>query len=700
MKDWIDKYLAGGWPILPVQPDTKRPYHEGWNDPARAFTAAEFAPTDLIGLRLGLPFVDFDLEGAAAIFAGRVFLLGRTGAVFGRPGAEASHYLFRVDGDHGVRREDVRLPGDHAGLELRGTGHQTVVPPSPHARGPRRWAVEDPPGLVTKEELFALWRKTATAAILMALAPPRGSGAHDFCKDAAGLIAHLGVDEADAARILAAVSAFRGLNDVDAAAVVRDTYDEHAAGRPVTGGPSLRKRVVDDFAPLIDKIYDIWQPEGAERARVLDEMNARHFVARIGKDTVFGLEEDGRVFFQKKDAFRDYYEHTRVVVGKSKKGEDVVRTHAEFFIDSPRRRQYREVVFAPPPAHHDERDYNLWKGFAVEPDPRPRPEERCAKYLDHVKQVVCSGVTAHYEYLLDLMAAGVQRPGAPSEVAVVLRGARGAGKGAFVRPYGSLFGRHFAHVSDPAHVTGKFNAHLSGKVVVFADEAIWAGNHRDLAVLKRLITEETITIERKGIDAAEERNHIHLFMATNDDWSVGAGMKERRFFALEVADARAQDHAYFGEIEREMADGGRAALLAVLQARDLKGRNLRLVPQTAELRRQQENTFEGPDAWWFEKLARGEFYARRIAKDDPWPAEVDKQAFASDYAEFAGVDRRRTRSVETMLGTYMRRVLPGEVIDGRRPNNGARVWRLPSLEKCRERWCALVGWPEDHRWDS
>jgi hypothetical protein len=392
MRDWIDRYLAAGWPIVPVEPGKKRAYHAGWADPSRVFTAADFRPADLIGLRLGLPFtppdqtgprsiVDFDLEGDAAIFAGQIFLSAQTDAIFGRPGAERSHYLFRVDGDDAeIKKDDVRLPGDHAGLEIRGKGHQTVVPPSPHARGPRRWASEEPPAPATKDELLALWRKTATAAILMSLAPPRGSGAHEFCKCAAGLLAHLDADEADAERIMGAVSEFRGLNEGDALTLVRDTYEKHAAGKPTSGGPALRKSVVDSFAPLIDKIYDLWKPEAAERARVLDEMNARHLVARIGKDTVFGLEtEDGAVVFQKKVAFKDYYEHTRVVVGRNKKGEDVARTHAELFIDSPRRRQYREVVFAPPPAATDERDYNLWRGFAVEPDPRPNPDEKLEK---------------------------------------------------------------------------------------------------------------------------------------------------------------------------------------------------------------------------------------------------------------------------------------------------------------------------------
>ena len=58
------------------------------------------------------------------------------------------------------------------------------------------------------------------------------------------------------------------------------------------------------------------------------------------------------------------------------------------------------------------------------------------------------------------MANLVQHPGQPGEVAIVMRGPQGTGKGVFARALGSLVGHHFVPVSHPRHLKGNFNAHL------------------------------------------------------------------------------------------------------------------------------------------------------------------------------------------------------------------------------------------------
>ena len=73
---------------------------------------------------------------------------------------------------------------------------------------------------------------------------------------------------------------------------------------------------------------------------------------------------------------------------------------------------------------------------------------------------------------------------------MVLRGGRGTGKGVVARAIGRLFGQHFVHVSHARHLTGNFNAHLAECVLLFVDEAFWAGDKQGEAQLKRMITED------------------------------------------------------------------------------------------------------------------------------------------------------------------------------------------------------------------
>lgn len=64
------------------------------------------------------------------------------------------------------------------------------------------------------------------------------------------------------------------------------------------------------------------------------------------------------------------------------------------------------------------------------------------------------------------------------EVAVVLRGGKGVGKSFVAEHFGRLFGRHYLKVSQPGHLVGNFNSHLRDVVVLFADEAFYAGDKR------------------------------------------------------------------------------------------------------------------------------------------------------------------------------------------------------------------------------
>jgi hypothetical protein len=93
--------------------------------------------------------------------------------------------------------------------------------------------------------------------------------------------------------------------------------------------------------------------------------------------------------------------------------------------------------------------------------------------------------------------------------------------------FGSLWGRHFVTVSDAKHLVGAFNAHLRDCVVLFGDEAFFAGDKKHESVLKTLITEESVVIEAKGVDAEVYPNYVHLILASNADWVVPAGHAER-----------------------------------------------------------------------------------------------------------------------------------------------------------------------------
>jgi hypothetical protein len=326
------------------------------------------------------------------------------------------------------------------------------------------------------------------------------------------------------------------------------------------------------------------------------------------------------------------------------------------------RRQYETLVFAP--NRTVEGAYNLWRGFACEPVPGD-----CDLFLDHVRNNICNGNEEHYDYLLNWMARAVQQPDSPGEVAVVLRGGRGTGKSLFARQFGSLFGSHFLQVSDPKHLVGNFNAHLRDTIALFADEAFFAGDKKHESILKMLVTEPTLVIEAKGIDAETARNYTHLIMASNEQWVIPAGEDERRFFMLDVGSRRAQDTVYFKALVDQMNNGGREALLYLLLHRDLSSFEVRKVPQTRALREQKQITQEPYKAVMLEMLQTGVTPDPDFLKDYPnWVSVEGIVDAIKDRGEFP----RHTHGLHTRIGLYLK---PFVMLDAQGRPDTSRIKR-------------------------
>lgn len=340
---------------------------------------------------------------------------------------------------------------------------------------------------------------------------------------------------------------------------------------------------------------------------MLRELNEKHAVignlggkCRIIEDTYDHALKRFRLTKQSFEDFKNRYRHIKVKVGDDGNGNPTFKPAGSWWVDHPKRRQFERLVFLP--GHEVPDAYNLWKGFAVEAIPGDKHEP----LLKHVCEIVCAGNEEHYRYLLGWMARAVQQPDSPGEVAVVLRGKRGTGKGFFVKAFGNLFGRHFMQVSDAKHLVGSFNAHLRDCVVLFGDEAFYAGDRKHESVLKTMVTEEMLTIESKGVDVEAAPNFLHILMASNSDWVVPAGLEERRFFVLDVADHHMQDKAYFRTLRKTMDEGGSENLLHYLLTHDISDFEVRTAPNTTGLADQKAASLGPVEAELLNILQSGE----------------------------------------------------------------------------------------------
>lgn len=443
---------------------------------------------------------------------------------------------------------------------------------------------------------------------------------------------------------------------------------------------------------------DPWLRELNEKHAVIEDIGGK---CRVVSEVWDPALKRHRLSRQSFDDFRNRYMHIQVVVGQDKDGNDVRKPLGKWWLENTNRRQYRTIVFAPGKEVSD--SYNLWQGFSCE----ARPGD-CGLLLKHIKENVCQGNEELSEYVINWMARAVQEPDSPGQVALVLRGRMGAGKGVVFKHFGSLWGRHYLHVSDSKHLVGNFNSHLRDCVFLFGDEAFYAGDKKHESIMKTLITEDLLMVESKGVDAEMASNFVHLGMASNDDWVVPAGSDERRYCIIDVGDTAMQNGAYFAAIQKQMDNGGREALLHLLKTRDLSNFEVRKFPKTQALQDQKIMSMSPEEQWWFEKLNEGHLIG------DFWKPEVTKLDLQKDYLAYCERQKINRRASPTGLGKFLKKVLPGvfpqtfqkmaevEVIDrfGHPTYRKTKSWfyAFPGLNEARahfdERFGGPYQWPD------
>lgn len=471
------------------------------------------------------------------------------------------------------------------------------------------------------------------------------------------------------------------------------TDPDYRISESVLASKNVEKYALRQIEKAKEWTIEPWLAKLNEQYSVVMNFGGKCRVIQEVLDPVIGR---ARLTKQTKDDFCNSYCNKFVTVGTDAKGLDIRKPVGSWWFGHEQRRQYSHITFAPggevPGA------YNLWQGFAV-----PAVPGDCDKFLTHIRENICSGVDEHYDYLIRWMARAVQTPATPGYTAVVMRGGRGTGKSFFAKAFGSLFGRHFLQVSNSQHLVGNFNSHLRDCVVLFGDEAFYAGDKRHESVLKTLITEEMIAIESKGVDIEAQPNYTHLLLASNEHWVVPAGAAERRFFVLEVADKHIQDGAYFQAIADQLKNGGQQALLHHLLTLDLTGWDVRTVPKTEALDRQKAFSMGVEDAWWHVKLVDGEVRDG----DGEWKTLVACDQLQDDYINHCRKLNITKRANSTALGILMKQLMPVgfprksqrrakvnvESMDGFQRTVTKRLWfyELPTLQECRDSWTKVHG---------
>jgi Bifunctional DNA primase/polymerase, N-terminal/Family of unknown function (DUF5906)/Primase C terminal 2 (PriCT-2) len=390
--------------------------------------------------------------------------------------------------------------------------------------------------------------------------------------------------------------------------------------------------------------------------------------------------------FQSFKSFSEFNNNQYIKINVKKDGasEEKIVQAGSYWLKWRKRKSYQGIDLSPDPAELPPGYLNLWSGFAVEPAPGD-----WSLMKRHILDVLAQGDRPSADYIVRFAAWAVQHPGERAEVALVFKGDKGSGKGTFATTLRRLFGAHGLQIYNPKHLVGAFNAHLRNCLLLFSDEAFWAGDKQGESTLKGMITEPALVIEQKGVDAIAWRNRLKVVMSANADWVVPATHEERRYAAFEVSGTRIDDKPYFKALHAQINAGGLAAMLHELQRLPLGDWHPRDIPHTAALREQKARSMKPLDAWW-------EFLLQEALLPFQWHGSGNKGlagAILGHLRENAG------RAVE--VSAYaLAKYLEGVGCTGKHEHQG-KVWTFPDLCEARRKWEIKWGeWPWREKADN
>jgi hypothetical protein len=334
--------------------------------------------------------------------------------------------------------------------------------------------------------------------------------------------------------------------------------------------------------------------------------------------------------------------------------------------------EYDRIAFT---EHADQGSFNIYHGLSISrSDLTAHSREQAMPWVQHIYDIWCRGDETLFDYVIRRFAMLVQRPFTKSKVAMVMSSRQGAGKGVVLAPIQEIFGKYFKALK-PENVFGAFNDSVSDCLVLFLDECTIGGSKRSAAQLKTLITEKEHYINAKHLPGVMVENHINLFIATNERWSVHVEGCDRRYIVIQLDNRYAgkstkRTHDYFSRVRSVPYQ----AVYLFLMGVDISGFVPTIYPTTEATRTQKLYGMDSVTAWVHQSLA----------EEVQWTTlpTITRQQLYVEYDAF----------VKNCSGQYTRREssasffsLIGELCGAERVEGSRTDIALPGQDRMKER---------------
>ena len=330
--------------------------------------------------------------------------------------------------------------------------------------------------------------------------------------------------------------------------------------------------------------------------------------------------------------------------------------------------------------------FNLYRGFSVKPT-----TGNVAPFLDLIRHICSTSGDGVADCFLNWLAHIFQRPWEKPTYSVLIFGQQAGGKGSIYRALQGILGRLCIQVNGASEITSRFNAVLLERLLVFCDEADLS-KRETTNRLKAVISEKTISIEKKGLDREAIQNCARMMFACNSqEMPLYAEDSERRYLVIETPKSNLTPE-FFTHFNLWLEHGGASHLLEYFLQRDIAEFSPYRPRTTNPLREAKLNSIEagGVKDWICSELQKTNPFQQGNGHSDP--AKIAVQDVISRFQLFR-VDKGLKQAGEKQAGSRVGKALAalGVTTEGRAGRGDGKQYIFPSSDSMREALAASMG---------
>ena len=416
---------------------------------------------------------------------------------------------------------------------------------------------------------------------------------------------------------------------------------------------------------------------------MIEKLNQKYGFVMVGSSHYILEEKRTPRGVQGIELYKEHSFHAKLADLTFRDAKGKLKQWSQEWMFSKARRNYEGLCFFPRSDVNLHGHYNLFQGFEVErPTHAPVESKTVSAFIEHIHENVAMGNDTHARWIINFFAHLIQRPWEKPIVALVLRGGKGVGKNALVDVVGNLLGRqHYVTCWSKSQALSHFNVHLEKCLLLNLNEAFWSGDKSVEGVLKGLITERTMRIERKGIDSYEIDNYMRVVIMGNESWLVPATSDERRFAVFDLGTGKQRNREFFEPLKNPSLRD-QQELLRYLLNYEIDEIALTEAPETTALVSQKLESAGPLVRWWRECLINERIINLDLC--DQWPPVFEKTTDIFEAYEKYHQRYSRYPVCSNKVMRDLRQICPS-LKRIREPTGNDRHWGyvFPSLEQAR-----------------